>query len=341
MSGTSDCVKEPGRRAGARFVMPPILRRRWSVGIRGLLIVPLLLACARHEPVPGSTTDHPAEDAAALETWRIVSYNIRHGRGADNEVDLERTAAVLRRLDPDVVALQEVDQGVARSGGEDQAARLGELLGMHHAFGAFMDYQGGHYGMAILSRCAIRRVDPVRLPDGNEPRVALAVELERPSGDALPLTVVNVHFDWVEDDGYRYAQAQEVARYVDGVAGPLVLLGDFNDQPGSRTLALFRGRVREAAKPADRRLTFPSDTPEREIDYIFVAPADVWEIVEVDVIPEAVASDHRPVVAEFRLSRTERAGIALGRAVAGVREARSEPVPAAGGRCAFDPAAGR
>src|SRR5690606_41483172 len=110
------------------------------------------LACAGQEPVPGSTTVHPAEDAAALETWRIVSYNIRHGRGADNEVDLERTAAVLRRLDPDVVALQEVDQGVARSGGEDQAARLGELLGMHHAFGAFMDYQGGHYGMAILSQ---------------------------------------------------------------------------------------------------------------------------------------------------------------------------------------------
>ncbi|MBR9988488.1 MAG: endonuclease/exonuclease/phosphatase family protein, partial [Gemmatimonadetes bacterium] len=133
----------------------------------------------------GVTVDPPAV------TLSVVSYNIRHGRGMDDQVDLERIAAVLRRLDPDVVALQEVDEGVDRSGGVDQTERLGDLLGMHHAFGSFMDYQGGRYGMSILSRCAMRFVTPVRLTEGNEPRIALAVELAL--RDGVVLTVINVH----------------------------------------------------------------------------------------------------------------------------------------------------
>ncbi|HUG27420.1 MAG TPA: endonuclease/exonuclease/phosphatase family protein, partial [Gemmatimonadales bacterium] len=115
-----------------------------------LFIVAVALGCTPPDPV----------------TLRVVSYNIRHGRGMDGEVNLERTAAVLRQLTPDIVALQEVDNRVTRSGGEDQAAVLGGLLGMEHAFGSFMDYQGGQYGMAILSRHPIVRVDPVRLPEG-------------------------------------------------------------------------------------------------------------------------------------------------------------------------------
>lgn len=316
-------------------------RGRRTLGLRALLVLPLLLACAPYEPPHTPPAARLVEYTAAPETWRVVSYNIRHGRGSDDRVDLQRTAAVLRVLDPDVVALQEVDEGVTRSGGEDQAARLGELLGMHHVFGAFMDYQGGRYGMAVLSRCAIRRVEAVPLPDGNEPRVALAVELERPSGDGEPLTVVNVHFDWVQDDGYRYAQARELARYLDGLAGPLILIGDFNDHPDSRTLGLFRGRALEAAKPAARRATFPAHAPAREIDYLFVAPAGAWEIAEVDVIPETAASDHRPVLAELRLMRTEAAVAADGDSDAAARVARSAAAAAAGGRCVFEPAGAR
>jgi endonuclease/exonuclease/phosphatase family metal-dependent hydrolase len=220
----------------------------------------------------------------------------------DDRVDLERIATVLRRLDPDIVALQEVDAGVARSIGADQAARLGELLGMHHAFGSFMDYQGGRYGMAILSRCSIRRVNPVRLTEGNEPRIALAVEIMQP--DSSVLTAVNVHFDWVRDDHFRFTQAGEVARFLDGLSGPYILAGDFNDQPGSRTLDLFHERAREAAKPRDRRFTFSSTDPRREIDFVFVSPADQWNVGSVEVVSDTMASDHLPVIAELELLMT-------------------------------------
>lgn len=232
-------------------------------------------------------------------TLRVVTYNIRHGRGMDGEVDLERTAAVLRGLNPDIVALQEVDNGVARSGSQDQAAVLGELLGMHHAFGAFMDYQGGQYGMAILSRHPVASVLAVPLPEGNEPRVALSVEVRLPDGRSV--RVVNVHFDWVASDSFRYAQAQALAGYLDTLTVPYLLVGDFNDQPGSRTIDLFRQRAVEARKPDGAAFTFPSVEPGREIDYLFAAPAEAWEVGPAVVVPEEVASDHRPVHATLRL----------------------------------------
>jgi endonuclease/exonuclease/phosphatase family metal-dependent hydrolase len=246
-----------------------------------LVSIALLQASARQGP---QTND-----------LRVVTYNIKHGRGMDEAVDLERTAAVLRPLRPDVVGLQEVDDRATRSGGVDQAERLGRLLGLHHAFGKFMDFQGGGYGMAILSREPIARVDAVRLPQGNEPRIALVVETRLPDGRAL--AIVNVHFDWVRDDGFRFAQAETLARYLEGVEIPYVLLGDFNDVPESRTLGLFKARATEVRKPAGASFTFSSTEPAREIDFVFFAPPKIFVPREVKVIDERVASDHRPVLA--------------------------------------------
>lgn len=260
--------------------------------VRGLFALLLIAACA-HAPADSSATDRPPVAV------RVVSYNIHHGRGLDDRVDLERTADVLRRFDADIVALQEVDERVERSGGVDQAARLGELLGMHHVFGSFFDYQGGRYGMAILARCPLRRAEPVRLPDGNEPRIALVAEIELADGRAL--SVVNVHFDWVDDDRLRYAQARRVADLIEELEGPFLLLGDFNDVPGSRTLALFHRLATEAGKPAGGAFTFPSTEPAREIDYVFVSRSDAWVIDSVSVGIETMASDHRPVVAVLGL----------------------------------------
>jgi endonuclease/exonuclease/phosphatase family metal-dependent hydrolase len=229
---------------------------------------------------------------------RVVSYNIKHGRGNDEVVNLERTAGVLRGLRPDIVGLQEVDDRATRSGGVPQAERLGALLGLRHAFGKFMDFQGGAYGLAILTTYPIVSTRSVQLPEGNEPRVALAVEVRLP-GDR-PLTIVCVHFDWVRDDGFRFAQASTLAKFLDTLTTPYVLLGDFNDVPESRTLALFTARAANATKPAGDRFTFSSTEPRREIDFVFFSPAAAFTTQEVRVIDEPVASDHRPVLAVLR-----------------------------------------
>lgn len=229
---------------------------------------------------------------------RVATYNIRHGRGMDDRVELERTARALRMLDADIIALQEVDARVNRSGNVDQAEMLAGLLGMRHAFGAFMDYDGGEYGMAILSRHRIVGVQRVRLPDGEEPRIALSINVELPGYDTV--TVVNVHFDWVNDDAARYRQARAVAAHVDTLKLPWLLLGDFNDSPSSRTLRLFADRVRPERKPTGANLTFTSDQPVREIDYIFASEGTSWEVREIEVVADSVTSDHRPVVATVR-----------------------------------------
>jgi endonuclease/exonuclease/phosphatase family metal-dependent hydrolase len=267
----------------------------WLVrrGMLAVVITAAVLAAACTPAVPR------AEEGSQL--LHVISYNIRHGRGMDEVVDLERTARLLRSHNPDIVALQEVDERVTRSGRVAQADSLGKLLGMQAAFGSFFDYQGGQYGMAVLSRFPITRIDPIRLPDGNEPRIALMVHVATPAGDTI--AVVNVHFDWVSNDTFRFAQATALTRVLDTLRMPYVVVGDFNDVPESRTLALFGARATEARKPRESRFTFPSPVPVKEIDFLFAAPARAWSIGEVRVIDERMASDHRPVRVELRRRR--------------------------------------
>ena len=241
----------------------------------------------------GGCFPHPSPDAEEL---RVVTYNIRHGRGMDERVDLERTARVLARIEPHLVGLQEVDHRAQRSGAVAQADSLAQLLGMQPYFAPFMPFQGGEYGMAILTTLPVVRDWAIELPPGgSEPRVALAVQVILPGGDTL--VAVNVHFDWVRDDTFRFAQASALAATLDTLSHPWILVGDLNDIPDSRTLALFLERGVELAKPDHASFTFPSTDPVREIDYIFMAPGGGWEGGEIQVVDETVASDHRPIVA--------------------------------------------
>ena len=241
-------------------------------------------------------TPPPAGDALSL---RVVSYNVCHGRGGDDVLDLDRTADVLARLRPDVVGLQEVDLRVARSGGVNQALSLAGRLSLHPAFGSFMEYQGGLYGMGILSRHPIVDVRSLRLPGGQEPRIALIADVRLPD-DSL-LGVVNVHFDWIADDTDRFAQANALAEHLRTFEHPYVLLGDFNDGPDSRTLACFRELASEVDKPLDASFTIPAQAPRKELDYVFVAPSERWRPASAAVVDAPLASDHLPVLAILEL----------------------------------------
>ncbi|HET6406971.1 MAG TPA: endonuclease/exonuclease/phosphatase family protein, partial [Chthoniobacteraceae bacterium] len=125
-----------------------------------------------------------------LRTVRVLTYNIHHGEGTDGNFDLDRIARVIRAASPDLVALQEVDQKTKRSGGIDQLQKLAELTGLHPAYGRAMDYQGGAYGVAMLSRWPLKESRTHSLPSdpGVEPRVVLSAEL------TIGETGSNVHF---------------------------------------------------------------------------------------------------------------------------------------------------
>lgn len=256
-----------------------------------------IAGCASTSPT-NETRDETGDEAGQADVLRVATWNIKHGRGMDGRLDLERTATVLAALKADIIALQEVDETVRRSGRVDQAAWLAERLEMHASFGAFMDYQGGRYGLAILSRFPIEHAETWRLTDGNEPRVAQAIQVALPSGDVI--TGVCVHFDWVDDDGFRFAQASETMARLRELDTPWIVLGDFNDTPDSRTIRGFHALGRDASKPSDASATYPADGPRIEIDFIVTGPGDRWTVDRVDVIAEGIASDHRPVIAVLR-----------------------------------------
>ena len=151
-----------------------------------------------HSPIPllltlllltGCVATDPSSDGRPSLT--VLAYNIHHGEGVDKRLDLRRIAALIVETGADVVALQEIDDGCRRTDGLDQARRLAELTGMHHAFGPFFDYQGGRYGMALLSRLPMEDVRNIRLPDGAEPRAALAATVQ--TADGHRATVCGVH----------------------------------------------------------------------------------------------------------------------------------------------------
>ena len=148
-----------------------------------------LAAVERKRPL--DLPDPFGENETAMRNVRVLAYNVKHGRGNDGKVDLERTANVIRRLNPDVVALQEIDHKAERSGNVDEAKKLAELTGLrHHAFGRFFDFQGGEYGMAIISRYPLEDVTNLRLPDGAEPRTSLIATVHA----TQPFRLAGVHF---------------------------------------------------------------------------------------------------------------------------------------------------
>lgn len=252
-------------------------------------------------PVASSPAPSAANpDAPPQRVIRVISWNIHHGEGTDQRIDLDRIAAWLRSMQPDVVFLQEVDRLTKRSGNVDQAATLAQQLGMWSAFGAFMPFDGGEYGMAVLSRFELADVRNIALPPGKqEPRTSVAATIHAFGGP--PIRLFDVHLDWLQDDSDRYAQAQallheisaDVARM--GTA-PAIIAGDFNDQPGSRTISLVQGQLAEADKSGTPH-TWPSDNPSQEIDFVFVLPAKRLVAQPAVALDAGQASDHKPVFA--------------------------------------------
>ncbi|HSM04286.1 MAG TPA: endonuclease/exonuclease/phosphatase family protein [Longimicrobiales bacterium] len=264
-------------------------------GVRAstLLVGLWVAACS----LPGGDPE-PGPSPVPPDTLRVLAYNIHHGEGMDDVIDLQRIADLIRRVDPDVVTVQEVDSVADRTGRTNQAAELGRLTGMTPVFGRFMAYQGGAYGMAILSRWRIRDVVNHRLPDGEEPRSALTVVVTSPTtGRAVRL--VGIHFYRTEDE--RAAQADTLEALLDaGPDGelPTILAGDFNSEPGSRVIRELSRRWSVVDKGADA-LTFSSFDPVREIDFVMYRPHDRFEVLGERLLDEPVISDHRPVVVDL------------------------------------------
>ncbi|HOS73513.1 MAG TPA: endonuclease/exonuclease/phosphatase family protein [Bacteroidales bacterium] len=226
-------------------------------------------------------------------TVKILSYNVRNCRGMDEVVDYQRVADVIRRIDAEVVALQELDSATQRSGGVVVLDELARLTGMYQTFGASIDYQGGKYGIGILTKEKPVSWKRIPLPGREEARSLLIVELK-------DLVLGCTHFSLNQED--RLASAGIVSSSFSGYDKPVFLAGDLNAVPESEVMKRFESYwniLTNTSVP-----TIPSDKPSKCIDYILGLKSDGRTFVtnKTVVEDEPVASDHLPVWAEIEVA---------------------------------------
>jgi len=262
-----------------------------SIGLRVLLIILLIGVCA------GGCTDVKIESPARVA---VLTYNIYHGEDANGGSNLDAVAGIIKSLEPDLVALQEVDNKTARAKGLDLTAELSRRTGMHGIFGKAMDYDGGGYGEAVLSRYPVIETKNNPLPHSAkaEPRAALEIHIELPGG--MKMAFAGTHLDHQRDQSNRMMQAKRIMELYENYDLPIVLAGDLNAAPGSDPINLLSRQWSYAAQD-NPQPTFPSVKPVRKIDYIMYKPKSRWKVVEVRVIDEKVASDHCPVFVVLEL----------------------------------------
>jgi endonuclease/exonuclease/phosphatase family metal-dependent hydrolase len=249
---------------------------------------------------------------------RLASYNLLHGISIRSGlVELGQAAEAIAALRADVVALQEADRGLARSGGIDQVAELARHTGLHAVFVPALlgdpdgrwtaargeDSCGPGYGVGLLSRTPLHAPERIPLPGGGErprrparrratpgnpgwdyePRVALAATVPV---SGIGVRVATAHLSYLPWRGL--AQLRVAASAVAAFAGPAALIGDLNLPAWPVRLAVRDGWSQARSAP-----TYPAWRPRVALDQLLVRGG--LEVRDVVVAPPAT-SDHRPLV---------------------------------------------
>lgn len=241
---------------------------------------------------------------------RIVTYNVHRCVGTDRRLDVARVADVLASLRPDIVALQELDVGRARTNFADQAHEIAERLEMTSHFHAALQVEEERYGDAILTAYPEKLVKSGPLPGhprmaALEPRGALWVEVEI---EGKPVQIINTHLGLVPREQQIQAAHLAGPSWMEHpkCVWPCIVLGDFNATATSvvyRTLTTRLQPARRIAKRKSASASFPSPLPVLKIDHVFVSPGIEVADVFTPLNPlTRQASDHLPLVMDFDLA---------------------------------------
>jgi endonuclease/exonuclease/phosphatase family metal-dependent hydrolase len=242
------------------------------------------------------------------DTLRVMTYNVHSCIGMDGKLAPERIARVIARNAPDVVALQELDVGRARTESMDQAHLIARYLEMDFHFHPAMHIEEERYGDAILTHLPMRLVKAGTLPGlpdkpRIEPRGALWVAIEL---HGIEYQVLNTHLGLLPRERRAQAEALLGPGWLGhpDCCGPVVLCGDFNALPSSPVCRQLRTRLDDAQIELEShrpRRTFSGRFPMARIDHVFVDPAiEVLDIEVPDTELARVASDHLPLIVELR-----------------------------------------
>lgn len=249
----------------------------------GLILLCFLIAC-------GSQNSKQKNES---RTFKIASYNVRNAKGMDDITNFDRIAKIINEMDADAVAIQELDSATERSNDLVVLDELAKRTSMYASFVGSINYKGGKYGNGILTKKEPLSQKGFKLPGKEENRSLLIVELE-------DYILCCTHLSLTESD--RKESINLIKKHTEKFnSKPVFLAGDLNTKPDSDEIKKLTSTwipLSDFTKP-----TFPSDNPDRTIDYILLKPNEMFKTYMIDsrVVNEAIASDHRPIWVEVEI----------------------------------------
>lgn len=231
---------------------------------------------------------------------RVIAYNIHHGCDTSEKLQLQNIARLIKKSKAEIVGLVEVDSMCRRSGNTDQAKILGKLTGMHYAYVRHFSFDGGSYGLALLSKFKISDVTNARLPvstgENGNTRAFLTAALH--TGNKKEIVVGVAHFDY-RSDSSRLRQSQIVTEMFKNEKDPVLLLGDLNATPSSTEIMSLTDLFTDTN--SDTLLTYPAHRPEKKIDYI-LADKKHYLKTEKELVYPTNYSDHLAIFSSIILT---------------------------------------
>lgn len=234
------------------------------------------------------------------QNLKVMSYNIHIGQDSDNIDQLEGLAKFIKSAKVDLIGLQEVDSVCNRSGNIDQMKFLAEKTGMYYAYARHFAFDGGSYGIGILSRFPLVNVKDHRViltSDGTKDGATRALLTADILLKNKKLTFATVHMDYRDSDS-RYAQSEELVKIFGQIEHPVILTGDFNARPGTKEVKKLQTIFTDTTD--DSSLTFPAVNPINKIDYIMVSKASLEKVIRQKVYP-VLYSDHLAVMSDLKI----------------------------------------
>ena len=234
-----------------------------------------------------------AISAYSQDYLRLMSYNIRNTKGMDGIHNIQRIANVIINEAPDVVAIQELDSMTTRSGQKYVLGELADRTQMHAIYAPAISFQGGKYGIGILSRQKPMGIKTYPLPGREEARMLMVAEFK-------DYYFACTHLSLTEED--RLASLDIIKSSTKKSHKPYFLAGDLNDQPESKFIQALQQDFQILTNT--KHATFPAPKPTETIDYIAAWKHNTNDFANLSarVLEEPIASDHRPLSVQLRMA---------------------------------------
>lgn len=257
--------------------------------MKSLLLTIMGLLCSLYATQAQNSIDPKVDNSI-----RIMSYNVRNCRGMDEKIDYQRVADVINKVNPDLLAIQELDSASTRSNGVFALKELADLTRLFYTYSPSIDFQGGKYGIGILSKQKPIRYWTFSLPGREEKRSFLVCEFEE-------YIMCCSHFSLTHED--QVLSVPIIFEKLKDIHKPLFFAGDMNSIPESLTQKALQDKFTPLNNV--KEFTSSSDKPFQCIDYIYgYKNGNSYTVLNRQVLSdESIASDHFPLFVDVRLKK--------------------------------------